>query len=172
MLVRRNGKAFFSSNSQRWGFDGFFSEIAMSGGASNHFDKISAGENPLKFNCGAAVRLFQTQPDDKRRGLYKDGYMISWKPEIDSQLYWYCIRREKSKVTGQNEIVSVGYAKDLGGATGVGSNSKTAIDMAYKAADNVAFTGLYYRPELDFVSRMYPTSIPNRVEFILKSGLL
>lgn len=176
-----DGKEFFFTEfcAQRWGFDGIFSEIAMCGdehghgNAVNHFDKIAAGEMPLAHSYGAAVRLFQTEPDGKSPDMYQGGYAVDWMDEVSDQLFLYCI--ERKKVEGGEEgyvFVSNGYEKEVGTATGTGDTAIAAVERAYVAAAGIAMTGLMYRPRFDFVSRQYFTSIWNRLDFLTTSGLL
>jgi hypothetical protein len=175
-----DGKDFYFTEfcSQRWGWDGIFSEIAMSGtanhqhAASLHFDAISSGQNPLAHKFGASVRLFQTEPDAERPDVYQDGYAMDWLTPLADQLFFYCIRKEPVEGEPNGQFVSVGYRKDLGVATGAGNTPELAINRAYRAAKGVAMTGLYYRPKFDFLSRDYFGSIMLRYQFLLESELL
>lgn len=158
--------------SQRWGWDGIFSEIAMSGGASKHFDGLAAGKSPIVHQYGAAVRLFQTEPHGKLPGMYKDGYNIAWDPEVTPFLWLNCITKKQAEGEEDEFFASVGFRKDLGVATGASNYLQAAVDEAYFTARNVAMTGLYYRPRLDFLSTQYKTSIMNRHRWLVNSGLV
>lgn len=160
---------------QRWGWDGIFSEIAMCrddegrNATSRHFDMIAAGQSPLTCRYGAAVRLFQTQPDPDYGGLYQGNYTMDWLDEASEGLFLYCIK----KASGEGaRFVSVGYMKDLGVAVGASDYLRAAVDRAYHCARAFAMTGTYYRPKLDFLSEDYPTSIMSRYNFLVHSGLL
>lgn len=150
----------------RWGWDGIFSEIAMSGGASGHFEALREGRNPLRYGYGASVRIFQTQPDPEIADTYQDGYAMDWLDDLDEQLYFYCIKKEKEG------FESVGYRKDLAVATGASDYMEEAIERAYDAVNGFAMTGAYYRPKFDFLSRDYATSIMNRWRWLAGSGLI
>jgi hypothetical protein len=174
-----DGNEFFFTEfcSQRWGWDGIFSEIAMCTdddgfAVSNHFDGISEGRSPLVHNFGASIRMFQTEPDSKRPDVLQDGYAMDWHDKFSDQLYFYLIKKIEVGNPPQDQFVSVGYKKDLGVATGYGATPEAAIDLAYKAAEGFAMTGVYYRPKFDFLSRAYPTSIMNRYDWLKKSGYL
>jgi hypothetical protein len=143
----------------------------MSEGVSRHFDLISKSKNPIKFKYGVAVRMFQTEPNSKKLGNFADGYEIAWKESIEEQIYLYCIRKDKEG-TGEDRIISVGYDKDVGTATGYGDTPEKAINVAYNAIEGIAMTGLLYRPKFDFISKDYFTSIMNRYEFLMDSGLI
>ena len=172
-----NDEYFFTEFcAQRQGFDGAFSQIAMSANRQHklsvvrHFDLISEGKCPLVWNYGAAVRLFQTEPNGKAPDMYEGGYGMDWLNEVSDQLFFYCI--EKQDKDGIKRFVSNGYEKDLGTATGEGNTFEEAIGMAYLAARGVAMNGLYFRPQFDFLSRDYFTSIMNRYDWLVKSDLI
>lgn len=167
-----DGKRFCFTEfcSQRWGWDGIFSEISMSDGPVHHFDRIAEGKSPIVYKYGASVRLFQTQPDPKKPGLYQDGYTMDWMDEASDHLYFYCIR--KKELDGQEQFVSVGYRKDLGVATAASDYLEAAVGRAYAATKAFAMTGVYFRPQFDFLSEAYPTSIKNRYKWLIRSGLI
>jgi hypothetical protein len=175
-----DGKQFCFTEwcSQRWGFDGFYCETAMCGDATgkgcaaNHFDLIAEGKSPLKWKYGAAVRLFQTEPCDKNPGCYAGGYAVDWLDGVSDRLFVYLLQKKQVDGVEDAIFVSNGYEKDVGTATGCGNTPEEAINRAYECAEGIAMTGLYYRPEFDFLSRDYFTSIPNRLEFLNASGLI
>lgn len=152
---------------QRWGWDGIFSEIAMSGGCGAHFESLRAGQSPLRHEYGASVRLFQTQPDPEVADTFEDGYAMAWKEDVAEQLYFYCMTEREDGAK-----VSVGYRKDLGVATGASRFLEEAVESAYDAVRGFAMTGAYYRPKFDFCSRDYATSIMNRYRWLVGSGLI
>ncbi len=173
-----DGKDFFFSEfcAMRHGFDGMFSQIAMSGderglnNAVHHFDAIAQGKSPLVHNYGAAVRLFQSEPHGEHADMYADHYAIDWLNEVSDQLFLYCLQREK---IGDEEIhVSNGFEKDVGCCTGTGDTHMAALNNAYRCAEGVAMVGLFYRPKEDLLSKSYFTSIGNRYDFLMESDLL
>jgi phosphoribosylamine-glycine ligase len=178
LLFDGEGDEFYFTEfcSLRAGFDGAFSQIAMSANRNHkmsvvrHFDLIADGKCPLVWNYGAAVRLFQTEPNGKAPDMYEGGYSMDWLNEFVDQLFFYCIERVEKN--GIKQFVSNGFEKDLGTATGEGNTLEEAIAMAYKAARGVAMNGLYYRPQFDFLSRDYFTSIMNRYDWLMKSDLI
>lgn len=162
--------------SQRWGWDGIFSELTMCRTApgdkfvSRHFDTICDSRSPIQMKYGCAVRLFQTQPDSKEPEIYKHGYTIDWPPECEENLFFYCI---KNKILEEStRFFNVGYKKDLGVAVGASDYLISAVDEAYWAARSVAMTGVYYRPKFDFLSEDYSTSILKRFRCLANSGLI
>lgn len=150
----------------RWGWDGIFSEIAMSGGPSDHFEALRKGENPIIHPYGASVRIFQTQPDPEIADTYQDGYAMDWIEDFSDQLYFYCIQKSEKGYT------SVGYRKDLGVATGASRFLTESVELAYDAIKGFAMTGAYYRPKFDFLTNAYQTSIMNRFRWLAGSGMI
>ena len=63
------------------------------------------------------------------------------------------------------QLVSSGADWNLLTATGAGSTPEKAVAKAYETMKNVSFTDGYYRPQFDFESHEYQTSIPNRYDF-------
>lgn len=176
-LLHADGEFYFTEwVAQRWGWDGIFSEIAMCANsegkeaASRHFDFICEGHNPLGYDFGAAVRMFQTEPDAKRADVYQDGYNMDWEEDVVDQLFFYCIKKIKEQQ--KERFVSVGYVKDLGVATGAGDTAAEAIEKAYYAANRFAMVGVLYRPMFDFISTAYPAAIMNRYQFLLDEKLI
>lgn len=176
LLWDGNRFCFTEFCSQRWGWDGIFSELAMCGDVakdefvSRHFDMIANGESPLVMQCGAAVRLFQTQPDSKIAGVFKDGYSMDWKNEASPNLFFYCMKN--AGANGKAKFVSVGYRKDLGVSVGSSNFMEAAVDEAYFGLKSFAMTGAYYRPRFDFLSTQYRGSIMNRYRWLINSGLI
>lgn len=159
----------------RFGFDGFYANVAMSGdqmgrnNATNFFDLIAEGKNPIINKYGACVRLFQTQPG--KEDMYAGGCFIDWFNEVSDQLFLYCIEGKKLP-SGKMGFISNGFEKEIGVATGTGETHAAAIHNAYRCASGVAMNGLYYRPAFDFTSRAYFTSILNRLDWLSQSHLL
>lgn len=150
LIDARTRKIYFGEFCpNRWGYDSFFTEIAMCESASGYFERIVAGENPLKQPYGAAVRLFNLKN-------FADA-IVSVKSE--DGVFMYDVRRK------DDQIVSGGADWNLLTATGAGNTPDKAVERAYEALKNVSFTDGYYRPRFDFESHEYQNSIPNRYDF-------
>jgi hypothetical protein len=150
LIDERTRKIYFGEFCpNRWGYDSFFTEIAMSEGASAYFEAIVAGRNPLRRPYGAAVRLFNLKH-------FADA-IISVKSE--DGIFMYDVRRK------DGQLVSGGADWNLLAATGAGSTPEKAVAQAYETMKNVSFTDGYYRPQFDFECHEYQTSIPNRYDF-------
>jgi hypothetical protein len=167
-----DGKDFYFTEfcAQRWGWDGIFSELAMCYSPSTHFDLISEGVSPIVFKYGVAVRMFQTQPHSDHGGLFKDGYSMDWMREASDHLFFYSMKKEMVEDTPQ--FLSVGYRKDVGVAVAGSDYMEAAVSRAYAAIKAFAMTGIYYRPQFDFLSESYSSSIKNRYKWLVKSGLI
>ena len=66
----------------------------------------------------------------------------------------------------KDEIVTVGGFDFLGVATGASEVLETAVSKAYAVVDAVTCETLYYRPQFDYLSMAYKSSILNRLAAI------
>ena len=135
--------------SNRWGWDSFFTELAMSSSVSDYFNGIVQGRNPLVKDFGVGVRMFNL------------------KQHIDVPI----IASEKTRIfiydgkKKDDHIVSVGNSWDLLVATGADNDLQKALRKAYKLIDSIQFSNKYYRTMEDFLSTGYQNSIMNRFNF-------
>ena len=156
LMVRRNGKVFFSSNCpMRFGWDSIFAEMSMSNGKL--FEKIASGQNPLDKKFGVAIRIFN-EHFDAVKGL-KDGQKIVIPDEIKNEIYVYEMKYE-------NELVSTNYSADLAVITASDNDIYKAIKSAYNNVEKFGFDGKGYRN--DMLSIDYPTSILGRYNYYLQ----
>ena len=72
----------------------------------------------------------------------------------------------------KGDLVTAGYSKDLAVVTGCGDTPEAAAKQAYKHIKAVSFEEMEYRPELDYLSRDYFSSILNRYDYALKNKLI
>jgi hypothetical protein len=156
LMVRRNGKVFFSSNCpMRFGWDSAFAEMSMSNGKL--FEKIASSQNPLDKKFGVAIRIFN-EHFDAVKGL-KDGQKIVIPDEIKNETYVYEMKYEK-------ELVSTNYSADLAVITASDNDIYKAIKFAYNNVEKFGFDGRGYRN--DMLSIDYPTSILGRYNYYLQ----
>lgn len=141
--------------SQRFGYDSLFTEMAMAGGAMNFFEKIAAGNNPLMYRFGAAVRGLNEHRDDQ--GKIMEDIPIMWDPEYDHDIWVYEMRKDSV-----GDYISTGASWDLAVFTGAGDDIEMAVAEAYCARGCFTFDSMITRPRFDFMSRDYLSSIPNR----------
>ena len=154
-LMCKDGQFYFTEFcSQRFGYDSFFTELAMCDSVSDFFESLVKGENPLKKKYGAAVRGLNLKKDDDR---WSAGEMnMSWLDEEDKNIWVYDMKKKDGKT------VNVGSGDDLAVFTGSADDIKTAVNKAYTARKAFSFSGVYSRPKEDFMSTAYLSSIPNR----------
>lgn len=160
----RTGKLYFGEFcANRPGYNSVYTEIALAGGAAKFFESIVQKKNPHPTNqVGASVRLFNLHSDSAARPL-KNG-AIAYKQGIDKAIWLTDSRQQKGR------LVTSGYKPDLGVITGSGHSVSEAARRAFKSVDDFSFEGAYYRPEFDYLSRDYKTSLLNRLEYGLEKG--
>lgn len=164
LIARRSGKIYFGEFcANRPGYNAIYNQIALAGSATKYFESIAAGKCPFPDNSvGVAVRLFNLHQGEG--GFAQSGLPIQFKKGAEDELWLTDVRQ-----TGKN-VVNVGLKSTLGVATGSGHSLRDAARRAHKAIDNFSFEGVYYRPQFDLLSRKYPTSIVNRIEYGLRRG--
>lgn len=143
----------------RWSWGGVFSELAMATNknrnASEYFSRVAAGKNPLRYNFGATVALYQLFPKKN-----DTGHMLCWRRAADEYFWPYQVKEDDS-----GYCVSVDCGDPLlAYASGCGDSLAQCVNAVYKVVDNVAFCEVMYRPKCDFLSREYSTSILCRFE--------
>lgn len=154
----------------RWSWGGVFSELAMATeknrNASEYFARVSSGKNPLHYNFGATVSLYNIGCDKKFPCLESDNLPVFWRRAADEYIWIYQLRKND-----EDCIVNVGCGDPLlGYASGCGDSLSQCVESTYKVIDNFSFREVLYRPKSDFLSREYATAILNRFEAI--NGIL
>lgn len=148
LVDKRTGKRYFGEFcSNRWGWDSFFTELAMCESVTSYFESILEGMNPLQQQYGVSVRMFNVKKNTDMPVLLKDDLENIW---------LYDVHKIKK------DIASIGYSWDLLVVTGAGGDLDEAIDSCYERLRDVAFTGGGYRPKHDFLSEDYTTAILSR----------
>lgn len=161
----RTGKLYFGEFcANRPGYNCLYTELTLAGSASKYFESVVQGKNPHPSNAAAAsVRLFNFHDGDG--GLPMSGATVAYKPRAEKELWLSDLRQQRKRK------VNAGYKPDLGVITGAGHSVAEAAKRAYRNVDEFSFEGAYYRPQFDFVSREYKTSILNRLDYGLQKGL-
>lgn len=148
LIDGRTGEKYFGEFcANRWGWDAFFTELAMCDDITSYFESVKFGVSPFTKRFGAAVRMFNVKKSPDMPILYKDSLENIW---------LYDVHMHKGKIS------SIGYSWDLLVATGADDTFDGAVDKAYERIQEVAFTGGGYKPKFDFLTTEYPTSIVNR----------
>ena len=121
-------------------------EMTMSHGPSEYFEKIMAGTSPIPhFIFGTAVRMFNVKVMEDSEIIYEN-----WKP------VWIYDAQMK-----EDKMVTVGEDWDLAVITGRGNTVEEAVDNVYDNLEGFIFKEKYYRTKDDFLAD-YPTSLINR----------
>lgn len=154
-LIFKDGKAYFTEFCfQRFGYDSFFAEVTMAKSVTDFFVDLFKGKNPLKTKYGVAVRGMNLHKDGKERRVL-EGISMS---DPDEHTFVFECKKEEEK------YVCTGGGWDLVVFTGADDDMEEAVHNAYLTADEFAFEDLYIRPEFDFLSEDYVSSIPNRLD--------
>jgi hypothetical protein len=173
-----NGLYFLEFCPNRVGWDSFPTQITMGGGASNFFEKMAQGENPLQYHYGTAVRLFN-DTDDHDRYPAADMGMV-WKKEIDEYVFPYDVKAPKKKEEPDEESQgedmieynTAGAVKDAAVVTCADDSIYKAICMVYDYVKQFSLKDALYRSKDDFLSFSYPQAILARLEYMLKLRLI
>ena len=136
----------------RWGWDSFFSNLAMTGSVTDYFESLMKGQNPLQTNFGVSVRGFNHE-------AVEDSLML-WNKRAERNLWIY------DCYTKGDEYKTTGMGKDLVVFTGAGDDIEDAVDEAYDTLENFAFNKIQFRPKFDFLTRDFSSSIINRYEIV------
>jgi hypothetical protein len=151
----------------RFGYGGIFSELSMATNknrnATEYFERVSSGKNPLRYKYGATVTLYNIMPDSKFPALETDGIPVYHKRAADEYLWLAAIKKEDEHSCPIN--ISIGDMI-VGFASACGNSLSATISSAYKIVDNLSFRQLLYRPKSDFLSKDYSSSILNRFDFL------
>lgn len=132
--------------SNRFGYDTLMTEMTMSHGPSEYFEKIMKGENPIEhFKFGTAVRAFNVKVKEDQEIQYEN-----WKP-----IWIYDAKMKEDK------MVTIGEDWDLAVVTGRGQTIEEAVDNVYDNYEGLIFKEKYVRTKADFLMD-YPTSIVRR----------
>lgn len=153
-IIVKDDKYYFTEFCfQRFGFDSIFAELDMAGSATDFFLDLFDGQNPLRQNFGVSIRGMNMHKDDTERRVLEG---ITMTTEDPKHTWIFECKEEEEK------YICTGCGWDLVVFSGSGGSVEEASAAAYKAVSKFAFEDLFFRPEFDFLSMDYPTSIPNR----------
>lgn len=175
---KTNDIYFGEYSPMRHGISDFFAEMCMSRDnekvCSNYFESIVNKVPPQRYKYGTYVNLYNLVPDSEYATFFKSGLPLQWSKSIDSYFFPYQIKAVDVDSRDNFElIVNTGYANEmLACATGCGNTFKEAVDCLYQFTDKISFNGVVYRDKEDFLSKKYPTSIPNRIDYLEKTKLI
>ena len=163
-ILCKDGKYYFTEFcSQRFGWDSLQTEISMSRGVGDFFNKIIKGKNQYTSKFGVSVKGFA--PNNDKYDLKEEKY--NWLESADKDIWMYDL-----KLNENGDPVNSTMDWDKVVFTGQGKTIMDAVDRAYEVRDSFTFPGLEVRPRFDFLSREYFTSIMNRYDYIINSDIL
>jgi hypothetical protein len=165
LIDGKTGKMYFGEYCpNRFGYNCLMTQIALAGSAHKFFSSLRQGKSPYPTNqVSTSVRLFNYRQESD--GMPLAGSRIEYADKIEDSLWLWDVRHEKGK------RVSVGLDKNVGVLTGKGRSVLEASKRMYRANDAFSFEGAYFRPQFDYVSREYSTSLVNRLRYGLEKGL-
>lgn len=152
----------------RVGYDSFFAELEMADGPTRYFEQLQRGESPLAHPFGATVRVFN-QHRGSGSAVLKDALVELPRKSRDRGIWMFDIKQDEKR----KKMVTAGYEADLGVAAAASSLLQDAVTETYeRLRGGIIAEGMYYRPQFDFESRDYPTSIYNRYKFFDSQGMM
>lgn len=160
-LIFKNGEFYFTEFcAQRFGYDSFFTELAMAGSVTRYFEQVVQGKNPLIYQFGAAARGLNEHKDGEMRRVLEDLPMM-WDPDKNDDVWVYELKHDE-----EGDYVCTGTDWDLVVFTGAGETIESAVFKCYRARESFVFEDMAVRPMFDFMSRDYQSSIPNRFNML------
>lgn len=159
LLDEEGNKYFGEFCSNRPGWDAFPTELSMAPSLTYYFTKIMKGEDPLTKEYGAGVRILNL---GKNGSVQKDS-SIQQSSEKDIFIY-DCYK--------DGELKTVGNNFDFAVVMGAGESIEDAVEEAYEQAEKITLETKYFRPQFDFLSEDYPTSIMNRYHTAIDEALI
>jgi hypothetical protein len=160
----RTGGLYFSEFcANRPGYNCLYSEIAACGSASGYFESLANGRSPYPDGVVAAsCRVFNLHRGVDGQSL--PGGTIDFKERVSEGLWLKDPHKRGRKVE------AAGYTDTVAVLTGAGRSVGEAAKKLYKRIDEFSFEGSYYRPQFDFLSREYRSSVINRLNYGLQRG--
>lgn len=166
LLFDGNDFYFTEFAGNRFGFDGLYCEIGMRDigdpFVSSFFEDVMNSRSPILNPYGTSVRLFNYEGDMEDTDDPLGSIPVRWDESIDNNLFLYHVRKENK------HIVSTSESDFIGCVTAASDSTLGAIDIMYERVRKVHFEKIYYRPQFDFLSLDYRSSILNRYDQIRK----
>jgi hypothetical protein len=166
LIDSKSGKVYFGEYcSNRFGYNSLFTEIAISGSAHGFFEKIVKGKNPFRPGVvGTSVRIFNLNTDSGT-GHMTSGKQIIIQDRVMEDVWVWDIYKDR------DVLKNVGLSKNIAAITAAGTSVEQTVTQLYKNLSGFAYEGGYYRPQFDYTSKDYPTSILNRLNYGLQHNL-
>jgi hypothetical protein len=168
----------------RVGWDAFPAELTMADGAEKFFNAIVLGKNPLTYKYGTATRIFNDTTDKHRRPAA--GVGVTYTKDLYDYVFPYdvalpkCDEDEEAETETEEaseqefyKYETAGYCKDVAAITCKMDDIQSSIETIYfDYLKDFSVKDMQYRPIDDFESMSYGSSILNRLDYILRVGLL
>jgi hypothetical protein len=167
LLIDKNDEKIYFGEfcANRPGYNQIFTELAQCETVHDYFSAITQKQTPFPVGTySASVRMFNMNRDLKTEKLAA-GIPINNQNSSLKNVWLWDVRQDIETMQ------SVGYDWGLGVVTGSGKTMEEAVDAVYDNVSHISFNGNYYRPKFDFLSKEYPTSIVNRLEYGEEEGL-
>lgn len=165
LIDKQRGDIYFGEFcSNRAGYNSFYTELCQVPSVGNFFESVVARKNPFRLGTvGASTRIFNFHRDDD--GTVLGGSAIDYNSKSERDIWLFEGKKQ------DDMLVANGYDMDLAAITGSGRSLAEAVDNLFNNIDGFSFIGAYWRPKADYISRDYPTSILNRLEYALDKKL-
>jgi hypothetical protein len=143
LFVRRNGRAFFSSNCHsRKGYNAFYGELAMCPSVSQYFEALQANTSPFNSigakRFAASIRIFNTGKDDNRYTLADLQIMVK------GENVWLVDAKMK-----EDTLVTAGFVYDTAVITGAGDTPEEAIKNCQDHLKEIKMKEEVHRIDID-----------------------
>jgi len=151
----------------RFGFNSFLTTLAQMPSVHWFFEQVVAGKNPFTFGTVGISLMFFNLLQDPDTNLPLADVAINIPKEIEKHVWLQDAYRKKTDVT----YYTTGYDKHVGVVTASKKTFQESVDAMYHSIHQVDMNDVYYRPEFDFVSKNYSTSLLNRLSYCVEKKL-
>ncbi len=168
LINRQTGEIFFGEFCpNRPGYNSFFTELSQLSSVTRFFESIVKKKNPFRLGTvGASVTLFNLLRDPTERHILS-GASINYTRHASKHVWsWDIYKKTKS-----DKMRIVGYDWQLAPITGSGHTIDEAVRNLFENVESFSLAGVYYRPQSDYLSRDYQSSILNRLRYGLRRKL-
>lgn len=164
---RVTGKAYmgeFCPN--RPGYNSFYTELTLAPSATQWFQDVVAGKNPMLHGkmAGASVRIFNIPSFEGTSAAVPEDKTLLFGRNALSGIWLLDGVREGEL------IKSNGYSWNQAVMTGAGADPGIAARQAFGRLEDFALEGGMHRTMLDFLTTGYPTSILSRLKWLAEAG--
>ena len=166
LINRQTGEIYFGEFCpNRPGYNSIFTLFDQVGSVSKFFENCVNLKSPFQISTvGASLMLFNISKG--KHGEIAQNQAIDITSNVKNHVWGY----DFWKKNAEDSIRTTGYDYHLAPITGSGHTLKEAVKALYKHVNGFSMTNLYYRPEFDFLSKKYASSIMNRLAYCLEKN--